>query len=201
MLNKKAGFTLIELLVVVLIIGILAAIALPMYTKAMEKSRLVEALTLTSAVSKSLQRYVLENGYPQMDRHSGQEEFLAKLDITLPSGEWKQGDTGNRYWTKNFKYSISCWDMCYVRAKRVVGTWGNSDELYGLDIYVFPPEEKGYGLGVKGFSSPHKHCFSYYEKYDYICDGPKAQGFTFGYLGLAWDGGNNGEHRQEQLVD
>ena len=62
--NKKA-FTLIELLIVVLIIGILAAIALPQYQKAVEKTRLTQNIVNVRALYDALELYRLENGsYP-----------------------------------------------------------------------------------------------------------------------------------------
>ncbi|MBR3631797.1 MAG: prepilin-type N-terminal cleavage/methylation domain-containing protein [Elusimicrobiaceae bacterium] len=61
MKNQKA-FTLIELLVVVLIIGILSAIALPQYEKAVEKSKAAEAVTVLRAVSEAEEVYWLANG-------------------------------------------------------------------------------------------------------------------------------------------
>lgn len=58
MKNKK-GFTLIELLVVILIIGILAAVALPQYYKSKEKAEAVELQIMVKALYESRQRYYM----------------------------------------------------------------------------------------------------------------------------------------------
>ena len=76
------GFTLIELLVVVLIMGILAAVALPQYNKAVEKARASEAILNLSALQKAVDLYVLEYGLP-----TGENTYITFLGIGQPENE------------------------------------------------------------------------------------------------------------------
>ena len=71
-----SGFTLIELLVVVLIIGILAAVALPGYQKAVMRARYAQLPLFTRAIEEAGSRYFMANGE--------YASKIADLDLTFP---------------------------------------------------------------------------------------------------------------------
>ncbi|MDE3277559.1 MAG: prepilin-type N-terminal cleavage/methylation domain-containing protein [Spirochaetota bacterium] len=85
-ISRLGGFTLIELLVVVLIIGILAAMAMPQYFKAVERSRMTEAVTLMDSIVKAQRRKFM-----QTNHYAG--EFQG-LDVS------PKGASGAHYYTK-----------------------------------------------------------------------------------------------------
>ena len=101
-LNKKlpatgrlGGFTLIELLVVVLIIGILAAVALPKYELAVEKSRAAEGISLARSIALANQAYYMANGSWSDD--------INELDVEFPGEDSVGGETPTASkGTKNF---------------------------------------------------------------------------------------------------
>ena len=60
--DKEAGFTLIELLVVMLILGILAAIALPAFFNQKEKAGDAKAKETAHSVQVAIETYATDNG-------------------------------------------------------------------------------------------------------------------------------------------
>ena len=94
-MNNKA-FTLIELLVAVLIIGILAAIAVPQYQKAVYKSHYNKLMDITNSIHQAEEVFYLSNG-----RYT---DNLEELDINL------SGCT----LSPNKKYCTFDWGICDV---------------------------------------------------------------------------------------
>ena len=128
----KKGFTLIELLVVVLIIGILSAIALPQYTRAVEKSRMSEALAMIHSLEQAVDLHMLANGID-----SKNTDILADADIDLENLTPRQLIGGvSGYCSKDWCYLAVCHrTYCAVGAARVTeehnGMTANNLE-YGL---------------------------------------------------------------------
>ncbi len=122
------GFTLIELLVVVLIIGILAAVALPQYQKAVEKSRVAEAISTIATLEQAVDIRLLEKGYEENENYwDWTDEGNQELNMDIPLDCTKYGNfcTG-----KSFTFNVGCTNsVCTIWAVRL----DNSNDWFPTD--------------------------------------------------------------------
>ena len=144
-IKKNAAFTLIELLVVVLIIGILAAVALPQYQRAVAKARLIEISLMMRSLARAEKLYYLANGKFTLD--------VDYLDISLPEGATitkKDTEVIIRY-DEGPDYRI------------IMGSGGH---------YLQATDKRVSGVTLQSFlsiNSKTDRCVAYNELADYLC--------------------------------
>ena len=98
--SNRRAFTLIELLVVVLIIGILAAVAVPQYQKAVFKSRMAEAFTNLKALANAVHVCELAHNGKVSAEDGNPCRSVDNLDVELGES-W-----GDSFSTDSFDYIV-----------------------------------------------------------------------------------------------
>ncbi len=137
MRNKK-GFTLIELLVVVLIIGILAAIALPQYKMAVMKAKVAAVLPIMRRFYDGMaERKLLHGNYNPFEDSND----VSDLDANWPS-DWDHGNCQdwqavctNDFWTE-------CFGNNYGEGQ--VYCWHQIDGDNAFQIVMYQPDDAMY---------------------------------------------------------
>ena len=96
MRERECGFSLIELMIVVAIMGILVAIALPQYQNYQVRSKVTEALVLSTSVKRALESYYADHGeWPLLAKEAGLPMLPEDLNSTyIRSVEVVDGQCG-----------------------------------------------------------------------------------------------------------
>ncbi len=126
--ERRSGFTLIELLVVVLIIGILAALALPQYRVSVCKARAAQLMPLMKSLWQAQQVYFAANNTYAND--------FSELSVQVPSGWKPTSSTGRTYSSGDLAIA---WADCleYESGKNCFEHFSGISDACNLRLYLY----------------------------------------------------------------
>ena len=131
--KKRKGFTLVEVLVVVLIVGILAAIAIPSYHFTIERSRATQGITSLTQIAKAQKTYNAKRGK--------YAESMIGLPLDMKDSDGSEA-TGAEFADQYFDYKIFGDEFERARATRNTGEYELSVEYETGEIFCRPIEHK-----------------------------------------------------------
>jgi prepilin-type N-terminal cleavage/methylation domain-containing protein len=146
LLHSRKGFTLLELLMVVLLIGILTGIAVPQYTRALDRAKSADGITQGKVIYDSAVRFQAETGNKpdKFDLLDVELEYDGSLDtntITMGdftytlgtniSAKYKQGQEGEYYLQFNYptedENGVYAAMLCCPGTNEVCKVMGNTE--------------------------------------------------------------------------
>ena len=168
-MENKKGFTLLELLVVVLIIGILAAIALPQYQLAIDKTKFANLQEMASSIKKAYKHYFLI--------HNTATKNFDDLDLDFPSTAIKYN--GSDYNCLTFDDMFCCMSKAYSQATGDIFC-GKNDLSFLVDERIFNfnyvDANKRYCYALLNNKRANRLCESVGKKTNYIDNAFTPQG-------------------------
>lgn len=127
--GREEGFTLVELLIVILIVGILAAVAIPLYLGYTKDAKLAEGKALLGSVMTALQGCVQAKG-------SGQSCSVS--EIVNRVGVSTAGVTGDGRWTVTTSGSLAVSSTSPPTFSGTIQAAGTGADTAALSLGMFP---------------------------------------------------------------
>lgn len=127
MRKKQAGFSLVELMIVLVIIGILAAVGVPIYTSNMNKARQAEADATLGTIRTDLRVYYAENNNTYPDN---------TYDGAIVGATWNNINTGEltgKYFTDASYTYAGAADGSTFTVTCAAGNWLDADRTLNQD--------------------------------------------------------------------
>ena len=109
MLNLRKGFTLIELLIVVVIIGILAAIAIPKFANTKSKAYKTAMISDLRNLVTAEEAFFSDSGHYSTTLDSSNVKFAPSTGVRLPIVV-----TGSGYWTATNSHTQLAGVVCTI---------------------------------------------------------------------------------------